>query len=94
MNSNCTNTFGSYECSCFSGYYDEGMGYVCTGMFVDLSFLHDLFIIDIQILMNVWMLHVTLMPHATTRWGVTPVNVGVGFLGMDLIALVCFSVCI
>jgi hypothetical protein len=54
VNSNCTNTFGSYECSCFSGYYDEGMGYVCTGMFVDLSFLHDLFIIDIQILMNVW----------------------------------------
>ena len=28
----CTNTIGSYQCSCLSGYYDEGLGYVCTGM--------------------------------------------------------------
>ena len=31
-NSNCTNTIGSYQCSCFSGYQDEGMGYVCAGI--------------------------------------------------------------
>ena len=30
-NSTCTNTIGSYQCFCFSGYRDEGMGYVCTG---------------------------------------------------------------
>ena len=43
--------------------------------------------------MNVWTLHATLMPRATTVQGVTPVNVLMGFLGMDLIALVCLSVC-
>ena len=32
VNSICTNTIGSYQCSCFSGYRDEGMGYVCTGL--------------------------------------------------------------
>ena len=31
VNSTCTNTVGSYQCSCFPGYQDEGMGYVCTG---------------------------------------------------------------
>ena len=32
VNSTCTDTIGSYQCSCFSGYQDEGMGYVCIGM--------------------------------------------------------------
>ena len=27
----CTNNIGSYECMCFSGYLDQGSGYVCTG---------------------------------------------------------------
>ena len=31
VNSNCTNTPGSYQCSCFNGYEDEGFGYNCTG---------------------------------------------------------------
>ena len=31
-NSNCTNTLGSYQCSCHDGYLDEGNGYTCTGM--------------------------------------------------------------
>ena len=31
INSTCTNTFGSYQCSCFTGYEDQGMGYECTG---------------------------------------------------------------
>ena len=31
VNSTCTNTLGSYQCSCFPGYEDEGMGYVCNG---------------------------------------------------------------
>ena len=31
VNSTCTNTVGSYQCSCFPGYHDEGMGYSCTG---------------------------------------------------------------
>ena len=39
VNSTCTNTVGSYLCSCFSGYEDEGMGYVCTGMFRLLIFV-------------------------------------------------------
>ena len=44
MNSNCTNTFGNYACSCYTGYLDEGMGYVCTGMFVYIFlFPHSLF---------------------------------------------------
>ena len=30
--SNCTNTLGSYQCSCHDGYLDEGNGYTCTGM--------------------------------------------------------------
>ena len=33
VNSNCTNTVGSYYCTCFTGYDDEeGNGYVCNGM--------------------------------------------------------------
>ena len=32
INSACTNTIGSYQCSCLDGYLDEGLGYVCTGM--------------------------------------------------------------
>ena len=31
VNSTCTNFVGSYQCMCFSGYQDEGMGYVCSG---------------------------------------------------------------
>ena len=30
-NSTCTNTVGSYNCSCFTGYQDEGSGYICNG---------------------------------------------------------------
>ena len=31
VNSTCSNTVGSYKCYCFTGYQDEGMGYICTG---------------------------------------------------------------
>ena len=30
--SNCTNTLGSYQCSCHDGYLDEGNGYTCSGI--------------------------------------------------------------
>ena len=33
-NGYCTNTVGSYKCSCNIGYLDEGLGYVCTGKYV------------------------------------------------------------
>ena len=35
LNSTCSNTVGSYQCFCFTGYEDEGMGYVCKGKYFD-----------------------------------------------------------
>ena len=37
--SNCTNTLGSYQCSCHDGYLDEGNGYTCTGMLLFILIL-------------------------------------------------------
>ena len=39
-NSNCTNTLGSYQCSCHDGYLDEGNGYTCTGMLLFIIILY------------------------------------------------------
>ena len=39
VNSTCRNTVGSYQCFCFPGYHDEGMGYVCTGEFSSPSII-------------------------------------------------------
>ena len=39
-NSNCTNTLGSYQCSCHDGYLDEGNGYTCTGMLLFILILY------------------------------------------------------
>ena len=36
---NCTNTLGSYQCSCHDGYLDEGNGYTCTGMLLFILIL-------------------------------------------------------
>ena len=38
-NGYCTNTIGSYQCSCNIGYLDEGLGYVCTGKYSLVSHL-------------------------------------------------------
>ena len=38
-NSNCTNTLGSYQCSCHDGYLHEGNGYTCTGMLLFILIL-------------------------------------------------------
>ena len=45
VNSYCRNTIGSYQCSCFSGYRDEGMGYVCSGKSFYSCFINVAYII-------------------------------------------------
>ena len=44
VNSTCANTVGSYMCTCFNGYTDGGMGYICTGQ------LYKIFIIFLVIM--------------------------------------------
>ena len=36
VNANCSNTYGSYKCTCKEGY--NGTGHVCTGMMNSLRF--------------------------------------------------------
>ena len=36
VDSTCNDTVGSYDCTCFPGYQDEGIGYICTGMCINV----------------------------------------------------------
>ena len=54
VNSVCTNTIGSYQCSCVNGYLDEGLGYVCTGM-LSFGIQVDILILNHDMSLNVCM---------------------------------------